>query len=186
VGTSREYLGRRPLPRVVRSRPFVMLMGPQGVGKTSVARRIFGPSATTLCGEDLHDATVKAVRRQRWPEEILEAPALIIDGPTYLGRRPGATRLLRELILARTEAGRRTLVCQGSGDDSATLLMDAVEPELRATLTLRFPAGRGRQRHAVRRCRELGLDPVVGRRLEIGEPWTYARVERALRTQLNQ
>ncbi len=181
VGTSTEYIGRRPLPRVLRSRPFILILGPLGVGKTTVALRVLGGDALILQGEALHTAAVRAVRRKRWTGELLGAPALIIDGPTYLGRRPGATRLLLELIRARADQGLRTIVCQGQGDDSAALLADALEPELRATLTLRFPIGRGRQRFQVRMAQRMGLEPAVGRRLVVEEPWTYERVLAALR-----
>ena len=38
--TSGELIGRRPLPRVLLERPVLFVLGPRGVGKTSVARRI--------------------------------------------------------------------------------------------------------------------------------------------------
>src|SRR5436190_8671872 len=37
-GTSGEFLGRKPLPRSVATRPALFIFGPAGVGKTSVAR----------------------------------------------------------------------------------------------------------------------------------------------------
>jgi len=150
------------------------------VGKTTVALKVLGEDTITLRGDELHEACVRAVRRQRWTEELLGAKTLVIDGPTLLKRRPGASRLLRGLIRDRTAAGLRTAVCQGQGDDSVTLLVDAVEPELRATLTLRFPTGRGRQRFAVRMCQKLGIDYTHGRRVEVEDPWTYSRVIAAL------
>ena len=83
-------------------------------------------------------------------------------------------------ICRRSERGRPTVVCQGNGDDSASLLLDAVDPSLRATLTLRFPFGQGRTRFAVKICKQLGLPPSVGRQIDVSDPWTYRKVIRAL------
>ncbi len=178
-GTSGEFLGRRPLPRLLRERPFVVLLGPQGVGKTSVALRLAGPDVLHLARGEVREACVRAVRRQAWPQDVLEVPALVLDGPSFLHRRPGATRLLHQLIAERTAAGRRTLACQGA-DESVSLLLDAVEPEYRVTVCLRFPRGRGRIRFAVRMAERMGLERRVGRTLHVEEPWTYARVIEAL------
>jgi len=163
-----------------------LILGPDGVGKTTVAQRVLGEDVVAIQGNNLHQECVRAVRRQRWPEELLSAPTLVIDGPTLLHRRPGATRLLAGLIRDRTEGGYRTAVCQGAGDDSATLLVDAVEPSQRATLTLRFPVGRGRQRFAMRMCQQLDIDRTVARRVEVADPWTYTRVIAALEAAAKQ
>lgn len=180
VGTSTEFLGKKPLPIVVRQRPVLLVLGEAGTGKTSVARRILGQNALRLRGEALQEACARAVRRGRWPEELLVAPGLILDGPTYLNRRPGVVRLLGSLLASRSSVGLRTVVCQGKADDTASLLMDGLETGQRATVTLRFPIGRGRVRFAVRMCQQLDLPTSIGRQLEVSEPWTYRKVIRAL------
>ena len=180
VGTSTEFLGKKPLPIVVRTRPVLLVLGEAGTGKTSVARRILGQNALRLKGEALNSACARAVRRGRWPDEILAAPGLILDGPTYLNRRPGVLRLMASLLDSRTTAGLRTVIVQGNGDDTASLLLDALETGRRATVTLRFPIGRGQVRFAVRMCQQLDLPTSLGRGLEVSEPWTYRKVIRAL------
>lgn len=181
MGTSSEYLGRRPLPNLLKDRPFILLLGLPGVGKTSVARRVLGQRATLLHGANLQEAAVAAVRRRRWPEELQTAEALIIDGPTLLHRRPGVTRLLQALIKQRSNDGLRTAVCQGAGDDSVLLLVDGLEESDRVTLNLRFPAGRGRVRWTMRMCQEMGVDRSLARRVQPEGVWTYLKVVRALK-----
>ena len=181
MGTSSEYLGRRPLPNLLTERTFLLVLGLPGVGKTSVARRVLGPKATLLRGANLQAAAVAAVRRRRWPEELQSAEALIIDGPTLLHRRPGVMRLLQSLIRERSERGLRTAVCQGAGDDSVLLLVDGLEEHDRVTLNLRFPAGRGRVRWTMRMCQELGVDRNMARQVQPDGPWTYLKVMRALK-----
>ncbi len=165
---------------MVRTRPVLLILGEAGTGKTMVARRIRGQNAMRLKGEALQDACARAVRRGHWPDELLEADSLILDGPTYLNRRPGVVRLLSALLVARAEAKNPTVICQGKSDDTAMLLLDELEPGLRVTMTLRFPIGRGRVRFAVRMCHQLGLETSVGRSLDVSEPWTYRKVVRAL------
>ncbi len=181
MGTSSEYLGRRPLPNLLTERPFLLVLGLPGVGKTSVARRVLGSKATLLRGANLQEAAVAAVRRRRWPEDLQTAEALIIDGPTLLHRRPGVIRLLQALIKTRSEQGLRTAVCQGAGDDSVLLLVDGLEGNERVTLNLRFPSGRGRVRWTMRMCQELGVDRGLARQVQPDGPWTYLKVMRALK-----
>ena len=180
IGTSSEYLGRRPLPRLLKRRPVLIVLGPHGVGKTSVARRVLGPSAMVLKGQILQDAAAAAVRRRNWPEELKTTEALLIDGPTLLNRRPGVTRLLCALIRHRAEAGLPTAVCQGSGDDSVLLLADEIDAGHRVTLNLRFPTRRGRVRWASRLCQQLGLEKELARVVHPEDEWTYLKVIRAL------
>jgi len=180
TGTSGEFLGLRPLPRLLQDRCLVVILGPRGVGKSSVARRVLATRPLVLRGQALQDAAARAVQRKRWADEVLDAPAFVIDGPTYLYRRPGATRLWMSLIQQRCERGHRTAVCGVEGDESAVLLLDAIEPERRVTLNLRYPVGRGRRRFASRVCDELGLERQHAK-IEVSEPWTYLKVMRALK-----
>lgn len=180
TGTSGEYLGKRALPRLLQDRCLVVMVGPHGVGKSSVARQVLGERPLVLRGQALQDAVARAVQRKCWADDLLDSPGLVIDGPTYLHRRPGATRLWMALIQARCEAGHRTVVCGVEGDESAVILLDAIQPEGRVTLNLRYPVGRGRRRFAGRVCDELGLERQHAK-LEISEPWTYLKVMRALK-----
>ena len=180
-GTSSEYLGRRPLPRLLVERSFVLVLGPRGVGKTSVARRVLTKNALVLKGTGLHDAAAAAVRRGKWTEELLAAKGLLIDGPTLLSRRPGVTRLLQGLIRERSSRGNRTVVCQGEGDDSVLLLVQESEVQNQVTLNLRYPQGRGKVRFAARVCEELGIDRRYSRVVQPEDHWTYLKVIRALK-----
>lgn len=186
-GTSSEYLGRKPLPRALRIRPVIVLAGPPGVGKTTVARRIAGEDALLLDGNALHRATVERVRRQAWSGPFLEAERLILDGPVFLSRRPGATLAIRELIRRRAELRRITVLCEGSPrDGSVGLLMDAVGPELRATVTLRFPVGRGRLRITRHICQSVGVEPRLATGVARMEPWSYQSALEAVRALATQ
>jgi len=40
TGTSSEFMGRKPLPRVLRQRRITVVLGPEGVGKSTVARAL--------------------------------------------------------------------------------------------------------------------------------------------------
>ena len=88
---------------------------------------------------------------------------------------------MKELVRRRVDAQRVTILCEGSlRDGSIGLLMDAVNPELRATVTLRFPVGRGRLRFARRVCEELGLDRHHAHHVMGLDPWSYERAVLAL------
>ena len=180
TGTSGAYLGERPIPRFLQDRGLVVILGPRGVGNSAVARRVLRCRTVLLRGQALQDAAALAVQRKKWEDEVLEAPGLVIDGPTYLYRRPGATRLWHALIQARCDRGNRTVVCGVQGDESAMLLLEATEPEMRVTLNLRLPVGRGRHRFAARVCDELELARTHAK-VEVSEPWTYLKVIRALK-----
>lgn len=174
------YLRARALPRVLRERELVVVLGPPGSGKTSVAKQVLASTVTTLRGDKLQDACTRAVRRNAWPPELVQAKGLLIEGPTFLARRRGAARLLGELIQARVKLGLKTVVT-GGADDSALLLLDAVHPRHRATVNLRFPQVGGRKRFAKQQAERLGLPQSLGAELQIEEPWTYRKVMRGLR-----
>lgn len=47
-------------------------------------------------------------------------------------------------------------------------------------MLLRFPVGRGRRRHALRLCKEMGLSPLLAAAGAQVEPWTWAAARAAL------
>lgn len=182
TGTSTEYLGRKPWPRVIRERQVIFVLGPEGVGKSSVARCLAGEPARVLDTRELQHAVLERVRRGRWAPELLEARALVLDGPVWLRHRQGLVDLLVELLRARLEARRRTVVCQSDNDGSAEALIGAMEAGSLVVIGLRFPKGkRGRLRYARRVCDELEIPREAARGTELLEPWRYDRVADHLR-----
>ena len=174
TGTSTEYLGKRPLPKIMRDRPVVILMGPPGVGKSSVAWQIVGESAKHLHTRALQQAILRRVRTGSWSKALIKARGLILDGPVWLRNRPGVVELIVELLKARGEVGRRTVVCQAQGDCHIDVLIAAAPRGTLALVGLRFPKGkRGRVRFARRMCDERGLSNDAARGTELLTPWGY-------------
>jgi adenylate kinase family enzyme len=180
VGTSGQFLGKRRPSGELAKKPVILVLGAQGVGKTSVAKRLAGEHAKLIRTQALNEAAVVAVRKRKWPEELMQVQNLILDGPTFLSRRPGVSRLLVSLIHERSESGLRTFVCQRDDDDSILLLCDELSEDCRVLLNLRFPTGGGQTRFAGKVCDELGIHRKYAREIVISEPWTYLKVIRAL------
>jgi hypothetical protein len=188
TGTSAEFMGRKPLPRVLRSRGVVFVLGPKGVGKSSVSRALLQGDRLDLERSQIEHAMLERVREARWAESLLCVPALLLDGPVWLRNRRGAVTLLLELARIRATAGRRTVFCQVETDGSIEELISLTEPGSAAVVGLRFPTGRAsRLRCARELCDAHGLPHEVADGSEALEPWRYDRleaflVERAWRT----
>lgn len=178
--TAGEFLGRRPLPKLIVSRPLVFLLGPEGSGKSSVGLRLVGPEPLVIDGPALRALLVSRARNGRFPVAVEQAPRLLLDGVDCLFGREGAVRLLGALLAERSRAGRRTLVVQGAVDDSLVLLYPTVAPEYRASVLLRFPVGRGRRLFVQRECSRVGVSFPSARELVTMSPWTYSSVRAAV------
>lgn len=181
-GTSTEFLGRKPLPRAVQERPLVFVLGPRGVGKTRVSQRFLGGSAALISAWDTLEQTQHCLLQGEWPSTLLTRTQLIIESPCFLERRPAFRDALARLLQARVRGGRRTVVIEAlDGISVQQALLQVVPPTQRATVLLRFPVGRGRQRFAARVCDELELSRAHARAVRDLDPWTYEQVYTTLR-----
>lgn len=176
TGTSGEYLGKRPLPRIVRERPNVVLLGSAGVGKTTVAHFLGGPEARYLDKHGTQNELVNHVRTGRWSERLLTAPSLILDGPVWLDHRPAVVRALRELVDSRQKQGLRTLIVQDPGGGTVHPIIADRAPGSTVTIGLRFPVGRSRKRYVRQQLAELDLPRELGHGLSSLPGWSYQRV----------
>lgn len=160
----------------------MVLLGPSGVGKTAVAQRIAGEGAPRLDTTRLQEALVRRVRSGGWPRTLLRPQALVLDGPVWLRGRPGVVDLLRELVVERARAGRKTILCQSDDDGSIDELIAVLKRGTAVVIGLRFPKGRrGRLRFARRLCDEIGA-PAEAARLTVQlDPWRYERVVELIR-----
>jgi len=181
-GTSQEFAGGKPLPRSIRSRTMVFVLGPSGVGKTTVARSIGGPGARYLTSDDVLGVINAFTKTRKFDTSIEMHPAVVLECPCFLGRRPAALAALQSLLQIRAGGGRRTLVCEAETGAPLEDLMTVVHPGYRATVMLRFPVGRGRKRYAVRVCDELGVSSTYAAGTESIEPWSYAAVRAEINT----
>jgi hypothetical protein len=179
-GTSREFMGNKPLPRAIRDRPMVFILGPAGVGKTSVARVLAGSAAIEQSEQDVLSALSHHARHRSWQSDLLETQALVLECPCFLNRRPAALERFKELLRLRAGGGRCTWVVEAESGTGMEAVMGAVHPGYRATVLLRFPIGRGRLRFARRVCDELGISARHASETTSLDPWTYARVRAVL------
>lgn len=183
TGTSSEFLGRRALPRMIRVRNTVFVMGPDGSGKTSVAERfsrvgVSSRAKTVLLDtRELQRAVLERIRCGSWPTRLVRISSLILDGPVWLQRRPGVVAVLKELLQKRQESACRTVVVQSDADGSLHLLMEEMETGSVVVIGLRFPKGnRGRLRFARKMCDKRGIPREAARGTQNLEPWRYCSV----------
>jgi energy-coupling factor transporter ATP-binding protein EcfA2 len=181
-GTRREFLGGKPLPRVIRDRAMVFLLGPPGVGKTEVARTLAGEATRYLSETEMLAALKSQARTREWEPALVEVGALVFECPCFLNRRPAAMAAIQSLLRGRAGGGRQTWVVEAESGTAMEQVMGAVHPGYRATLVLRFPVGRGRLRYAKRVCDSLGIDAAEALSTVDLEPWTYAAVQASLST----
>jgi hypothetical protein len=160
----------------------VFLLGPAGVGKTTVAKSLAGNDALYLSDAQVLEALNTHARKRAWDEELLKYSSVVLECPCFLERRPAALQTLQRLLRVRSGGGRRTVICEADSGTPMEELMGAVHPGYRATVVLRFPVGRGRMRFALRVCNELGLSADHAEATEELEPWTYAAVRTVIST----
>lgn len=177
TGTSSEYDGRRALPKVVRQRPLIFILGPPGVGKTKVALRLAQPDYGLYQREQIHAEVVRRLEHCAWNPAIRERKAVVLELPYWLDQRHGMCRMVAELLTLRAAEGLRTIVCQPHDSNTIHQLLGHVDGSRIVVLGLRFPAGpRGKRRVALRMALARGLPPEAARGTEALEPWNYARV----------
>jgi len=177
TGTSSEFMGLRPLPKLLRQRHVICVLGPPGVGKTSVAARLASDSPRSFDAREIDTMLLDRVRAGRWPDELLDEHDLILDGPVWLRNRIGAVTLLAQLAQARAASGARTIFCQADAAGSIEELIAAMEAGSAVVVGLRFPTGRrARLRCARRICDELGFSRDAALGSECLDPWRYDRL----------
>lgn len=173
TGTSAEFLGRKPVPTVLRHRRVVFVLGPAGVGKTTVGRALCGADRTELDSRGLEAALVERVRTGTWGPWGA-ARSLLVDGPMWLRDRPGAVSLLLGLCSGRAAADLVTVVCQAESDGSVEELIRQSAPGAAVVLGLRFPKGaRSRLKTARQLCQQLGLPAGAAGGTDTLDPWRY-------------
>jgi hypothetical protein len=116
----------------------MFVLGPLGVGKSSVARGLAGTDGRYLSEEDVLSALKSQTRQRCWAADLVKCPALVLESPCFLNRRPAVLRSLQALLRLRAGQGRRTWVCEAEIGSNVERLIEAIHPGYRATLVLRF------------------------------------------------
>ncbi len=177
TGTSSEFMGRRPLPRITKNRLVAVVLGPSGVGKSTVARVLAGKPHLVQSTQELERGVLHRVRTGSWDDPWRSTPSLVLDGPVWLRHRSGVVRLLGELARVRATSKRRTVFVQSDQDGSVEELFGEMAAGSCAVIGLRFPTGRrARVRVARRLCDELGVPRSAAAGSDRLDPWRYDRL----------
>ena len=179
-GTSQEFIGEKPLPRVIRDRRMLFILGPGGVGKTTSPRPWLAkmPSRSRRAMSSAPSMSRPVPGSGRPISSMHRASCWSVPASSIADRR--LENALRTLLRLRAGGGRRTVVVEAESGTSMERIMEAVHPGYRATIVLRFPVGRGRLRFAKRLCSDLGISDVSAKATTEIHPWTYAAVRAAL------
>ena len=181
TGTRQEYLGKRPLPTLVRRRPVVVVLGPEGAGKSEVALRIAGPDSIVIPTMALHRGLIDWVRTSEWPEHWLEPAPIVFDESVWLRGRPGIVRGLVSLLRQRSQQGYRSIIVQPDHDGSIDCVLAELSVGAVCTVGLRLPVSRRARLNFAREiCRRHGLDESLAPPTTRLEHWSYQAVRRML------
>ena len=86
------------------------VLGPSGVGKTRVARYIYGEETVVLRKTDLLDGIALRVLLHRWPSKFIDDDKLIIESPCFLEIRPTVKQAFVSLIKESLLKGKYTAI----------------------------------------------------------------------------
>ena len=175
-GTYTEFTGAKQLPKALQDRPTVFIFGDDGVGKTILARHLLQDDFLLMRRQEVLDSFLSKVRKRRWTNEISSHPKLILESPSFLRHRPQILKMLQSLIALRTKKGLRTILLDSEDWGPVREVVQSIPIEDRATIMLRFPAGRGRYRFLAHVCRERNIPVQIARELSLIEPWDYKTV----------
>ena len=175
-GVYTEFTGEKTLPRALQERQTIFIFGQSGVGKTIVAHHLAGEQAVLMKKNQVLDVFLQKIRRGRWMDDISTCHSLILECPAYLHLRPQILKMLQDVIKLRVNKGLKTIILDSEDASPVRGILQTISIEERATISLRFPVGRGRYRFLAYACRERGLPVKLARQLSEVEPWNYATV----------
>ena len=168
------------LPRALRGRRCLFIMGPPGVGKTRVARALAGCNALEWSRKRVQEVIAAVHRGAPWPESLRTAPCVILDCPDRVETDPAMQAGVQEMLRLREASNGWTAMVQSRHGAAMTNLMTVVSPERRASIVLRFPVGDERVVFAQSLCTQHGLSSDRAAATATIEPWSYTAVWSAL------